>query len=286
MRTYKSIIISALALVFTLPTMAQTVDKEAMYIYLYDGNASIFFRNQVTAISLEMKDGVMHQVVYTGSKPYYFPISKIQSMSFVNPDEDIYRPPIGEDEDTPTFGKAIDLGLPSGTKWASCNVGATSPEEYGGYYAWGEVSEKAVYNGVTYQYSSSSSIDFLFLGFDIHNTQYDVAHVNWGYHWRMPMIQQCQELVNNCTYKFITFHGVKGGLFKSKANGKSIFLPAAGIRWDGNLHNQYSGYYWSSQAIGNGKDYVGILFFNSVRVRWDSHDIRSSGLSVRPVVSN
>ena len=107
----------------------------------------------------------------------------------------------------------IDLGLPSGTKWACCNVGATQPEEYGGYYAWGETEEKEVYSEDTYKYYQNGS--YVNIGSDISGTEYDVAHVNWGSDWVMPTHDEQMELLNNCTSEWTTLNGVNGRKFIS-----------------------------------------------------------------------
>ena len=120
----------------------------------------------------------------------------------------------------------IDLGLPSGTKWACCNVGATAPEGYGGYYAWGETETKSIYDRSTYKYYKNGG--YVSLGSNVAGTQYDVAHVKWGGTWQMPSKEQREELINNCTYEWTTENGVNGCRFTSKKNGASIFLPAAG----------------------------------------------------------
>lgn len=177
----------------------------------------------------------------------------------------------------------IDLGLPSGTLWSCCNVGADKPEAYGGYYAWGETEEKDYYDWSTYIHCNGSESTCHNLGFDIAGTQYDVAHVKWGGSWVMPSIEQIDELINNCTYEWTTVNGVKGHKFISKTNGGSIFLPAAGNRWPGELGNTGSdGYYWSSSLDESSPDYAWGLFFVSGYV--DTSNInRIGGQSVRPV---
>ena len=120
----------------------------------------------------------------------------------------------------------IDLGLPSGTKWACCNVGASTPMDNGGYYAWGETDEKETYNWDNYShYSNGKCLD---IGYDIANTQYDVAHVKWGGAWVIPSMEQIQELFDNCTYTYtrIETDATFGGLFTGP-NGNAIFLPPA-----------------------------------------------------------
>lgn len=141
----------------------------------------------------------------------------------------------------------IDLGLPSGTKWACCNVGASSPKDNGGYYAWGETKQKKVYDGDTYIHFDSSKETCHNLGRDIAGTKYDIAHVMWGGGWHMPTLTQLRELIDNCIDEPATSNSVKGYKFTSKTNGGFIFLPAAGHRWDSELYDAGDyGYYWSS----------------------------------------
>lgn len=140
---------------------------------------------------------------------------------------------------------AIDLGLPSGTKWCCCNVGAKTPEDYGGYYAWGETSEKSIYNWDTYAYCYKGRT-CLDIGYDIAGTKYDVAHVLMGGSWRMPSIEQIRELMHNCTRTWTTLNGVGGTLITGK-NGGQIFLPPAGFIWDDVLDLEGTGgFFWSS----------------------------------------
>lgn len=181
----------------------------------------------------------------------------------------------------------IDLGLPSGTKWACCNVGATKPEEYGGYYAWGETEEKSYYDWSTYIHCDGSSETCHNLGSDISGTEYDVAHVKWGSDWVMPTHDEQMELHNNCTSEWTTLNGVEGRKFTSKINGNSIFLPAAGDRWDGDLlFAGEGGDYWSSTQGPDSSDYACSLGFFSGYVYWSDYYDRYGGHSVRPVVRN
>ena len=122
--------------------------------------------------------------------------------------------------------KAIDLGLPSGTKWANFNVGASKPEDYGGYFAWGETEEKLEYSRANYKYYVNGN--YQNFGNNISGTSYDVAHVKWGGNWCMPTWEDFRELVEYTTSEWITYNGVTGRKFTSKTNGNSIFLPAAG----------------------------------------------------------
>ena len=176
---------------------------------------------------------------------------------------------------------AIDLGLPSGTKWCCCNVGASTPEGYGGYYAWGETSEKSVYYWDTYQYGSSWD-NVVNIGSDIAGTNYDVAHVRMGAPWRMPSTAQQQELINNCSWQWTQQNGVNG-ILVTGSNGGQIFLPAAGRRWDDVLYDagEY-GIDWSSSLYPGGDFIAYGMYFGSDRWYW-CNDNRSSGFSVRAV---
>lgn len=172
----------------------------------------------------------------------------------------------------------VDLGLPSGLKWATCNVGATSPEDYGHYFAWGETNPKVEYtedNCFTYgkQMSDISG-----------NAQYDAATANWGGTWRMPTYSEQKELLNNCTWTWTTQNGVNGYNVKGP-NGNSIFLPAAGCRYGSSLDDAGSyGFYWSSAPYGSiSDDYAYLLSFGS-GPRYVDGGSRYYGQSVRPVV--
>ena len=202
----------------------------------------------------------------------------------------------------------IDLGLPSGTKWACCNVDTDHPENqsptnYGGYYAWGETETKSVYNDVIYLYSTGVDNNgdgwyddyhsdtgtygvWQNLGSDIAGTQYDVAHVKWGGSWVMPSYDQQTELEENCTYEWTSENGVNGGKFTSKKNGASIFLPAAGVRCESDLSDAGSeGRYWSSTQYPSGADVAYYLYFGSDGA-YASGYFRGYGFAVRPVVRN
>ena len=177
----------------------------------------------------------------------------------------------------------IDLGLPSGTKWACCNVDANSPEEYGGYYAWGETTTKSEYNWKTYKHCYGDDTSCRNLGSSICGTRYDVAHVRWGGSWQMPTLNQIEELLNNCTSEWTTFNGVSGCKFISKSNGGSIFLPAAGHRWGlGFDYVGSRGYYWSGTQSTEREGSSSDLSFYSGAC-WVSDNGRYGGRSVRPV---
>lgn len=130
----------------------------------------------------------------------------------------------------------VDLGLPSGTKWATCNVGATKPEEYGDYFAWGETTPKTNYSIETYTYKEYPETLPL---------SADAANANWGGDWRLPTKEEISELIVNCTWTFTWTEELKLGGYKvtSKINGNSIFLPTADVyQGDNILHNSQHGY--------------------------------------------
>ena len=190
----------------------------------------------------------------------------------------------------------IDLGLPSGTLWATCNVGANKPEDYGNYYAWGETTTKRTYNWDTYKYANGAfdkltkycnKSNYGNNGFTDNLTTLqsgdDPAPANWGSGWRTPTKAQWDELLNNTTSQWTTQNGVKGRLFTSKKNGQSLFLPAAGYRWDAELHGTGSGgYYWSRSLYTDYPIIAWYLDFNSGDCLVSSY-YRRNGFSVRPV---
>ena len=178
----------------------------------------------------------------------------------------------------------IDLGLPSGSKWACCNVGATNPEEYGGHYAWGETEVKDVYNWSTYTHCDGTAYNCYNIGDNIAGTKYDVAHEKWRGSWRMPSADQIKELCIKCSWTWTTKHGVQGYMVKGKKN--AIFLPAAGFycSWRDNLVGGNSvGHYWSSSLDSEEESSPFWLTLSSGL--WDCYNygIRSQGLSVRAV---
>jgi biopolymer transport protein ExbD len=180
----------------------------------------------------------------------------------------------------------IDLGLPSGTKWACCNVGASTPEGYGNYYAWGETSPKSVYDWDTYQYGyynyDGDYSHLVNIGSDIAGTGYDAATANWGSPWRMPSQAQIEELLNNTTSTWTTQNGVNGRKFTG-SNGGTVFLPAAGYRDNSGLYRAGSrGNYWSSALTEGYPYYAWCLSFGSGGVSTDYYG-RYVGRSVRPL---
>ena len=195
----------------------------------------------------------------------------------------------------------VDLGLPSGLLWATCNVGADTPEDYGDYFAWGETEPKDTYGWSNYQYCMGSSTtltkycsnsDYGYNGFTDNLTalwpEDDAATVNWGGNWRMPTIDEWSELYDNTTNEWTTQNGVNGRLFTA-VNGNSIFLPAAGGRWDDVLDlDGRGGYYWSTSLYTgdiNNLDGVWAIDFDFYRI-FSGVGARCYGRSVRAVREN
>lgn len=132
---------------------------------------------------------------------------------------------------TVTAGQAVDLGL--SVYWASCNIGAESPEEFGDYYAWGETKPKTSYTQENYSFYDKNAQKYTNIGENICGTAYDAATVNLGSDWRMPTVEEMKELITKCKWEWTQINGVNG--FKISANnGNSIFLPATGAKMTGN----------------------------------------------------
>ena len=172
----------------------------------------------------------------------------------------------------------VDLGLPSGLKWATCNVGANSPEEYGDYYAWGETYTKDEYDEDN---CDLWEVEMENIGGD---PDYDVATSEWGEEWRLPTKEDFEELVEECEWKWMKKKGVNG-MRVTGPNGKSIFLPAAGFRYGSSLINEGDdGRYWSSTPIdGSYDDHAYYLFFYDGDESVGRIYYRDYGLTVRPI---
>ncbi|MBO5977656.1 MAG: leucine-rich repeat protein, partial [Bacteroidales bacterium] len=187
--------------------------------------------------------------------------------------------------------EAVDLGL--SVKWATCNVGAYSPEEPGRYFAWGETEDKFEYYWSNYKYCNGSKTTLTKYNTDSNygivdnkttlDLSDDAARANWGGAWRMPTYNEWDELKNSCTWTWTTQNGVNGYKVTSKTNGNSIFLPAAGYRDGTSVYSVGSrGCYWSSSLHESYPYYAYYLRFNSGTVGW-SYNNRYYGHTVRAV---
>lgn len=189
----------------------------------------------------------------------------------------------------------VDLGLPSGTLWATCNVGAENPEDYGDYFAWGETEPKDKYSWSTYKWCNGSSDTMtkyctsssygMVDNKTVLDPEDDVAHVQWGGNWRMPTTDEQNELRTECNWTWTQVNGVNGYKVSSKQQGNTnyLFLPAAGYR---NYSSPYFvgsvGYYWFSSLFARGSSDAYRVNFGSSYVYWGGYD-RYYGHSVRPV---
>ena len=252
------------------------------YVYRFDSN------NEFIPMPIMMYDEAGElQTVYGG------PVAPMQGF-FVHVTETttVYFSGTGLHEDD-----YVDLGLPSGTLWATFNIGANTPEGYGDYFAWGETTTKSDYSWSTYQYCNGSNTtmtkyctnaDYGNDGFVDNLTtllpEDDAATANWGGNWRMPTKAEWQELYNNTTHTWTTQNGVNGRLFTA-ANGNSLFLPAAGYRYGSSLsYAGGDGYYWSSSLDTGSPRYAWGLHFSSGNCSM-IYSSRNCGQSVRPVRS-
>lgn len=245
----------------------------------------------LTAASVQTAWAQEGMLVWRNGKFVSFHIDEVDSIQFVNSFHDVKR-------------EYVDLGLPSGTLWATCNIGADSPEGYGDYFAWGETSTKADYSWGTYKYCNGTNTTITKY---CTNSSYgyvdnkkeleamdDAATANWGEDWQMPSYEQMLELIDD-SYTRTVFkeqHGIFGRQIISKSNGNSIFLPGGGYYYGTSLHSVDSiGYYWtrtitiSSEIKSGGLD-ARAMYFTSGKIGegpgWTDGN-RPHGRSVRAV---
>ncbi|MBR5081260.1 MAG: protein kinase [Bacteroidales bacterium] len=193
----------------------------------------------------------------------------------------------------------VDLGLPSGTLWATCNVGASKPDGYGNFYAWGEIAPKEIYEWSNYKHANGNQKkltkycnksdygqnDFTDNLIVLQPTD-DAASVNWGNGWRLPTITQWKELMQNTTSDAMTRNGVKGRLFVGP-NGNSMFLPAAGYYDSGKQCSVDFGYYWSNSLCSDYPYRSWYFWFNMYPNGFSTgHESRKYGKFIRAVRSS
>lgn len=293
------------------PTEIDDVISESCYIVTRCNSNS-------KSTYLEASDGYEVKGIYEGCSESKASVTKIKApVNYTLKDVKVFRKwkdPNGNnnnsdtgndnDENEPgnntTTRMAVDLDLPSGTKWANMNLGATSMEGYGYYYAWGEVSGYDInisrtYSWANYKYSGNTyksltkyctnsgygTVD----GRNILLTSDDAAFSGWGGSWRIPTTEDFEELYMNTTHTWTEINGVKGQEFTSKSNGKSIFIPASGYRNDTNhLAKNSSGYYWTNSIYQTSEPcYAHVFFFNSGKIENASPMYRCYGITIRPV---
>ena len=235
-----------------------------------------------------------------------------QSMKVIKTDGTVYEfltEDVQSEEFTPGDGRLtengheyVDLGLPSGTMWAKCNVGATAPEEAGDYFSWGEVAPKDVYDSQTYRWGTADMVDEE--GYDqltvltkyntnpalgacdnktVLDPEDDAATVNMGGAWRMPTYEDLNELLSQCFYQITKVNGVRGLKFTGP-NGNTLFLPCVGLRYgEIPMFNDVAmkwGFYWTS-TLGSDNQMAYYLYTDGENKNGES--FRFYGQSVRGV---
>lgn len=228
----------------------------------------------------------------TGLKPnrvYYVRAYALRGLEYYYGDEKSF---ITEDNNHP----CVDLGLPSGTLWSTCNLGANMPESYGYYYSWGETYLKDVYSWSSYKHCNGgqnqltkycNNYQYGYNGFtdnlNMLQSTDDAASSLWGKDWRIPTLTEWNELLRNTTISWTNYNGVNGMLF-SASNGNSLFLPAAGYRQENSSYASINkGYYWSNR-LDNDPRRAWYLNF-SVDQCVMSPSFRYLGFRIRPVLN-
>ena len=192
----------------------------------------------------------------------------------------------------------VDLGLPSGTLWATCNLGANAPEDFGDYIAWGETAPKEIYDWKCYKYGrlfqdryelnkyctdSLYGLDGFVDGRVLLEPNDDVVRMCWGEGWRMPAVEEWEELLLNTTGTWTVQNDVNGWLFTA-SNGNSLFLPAGGCWW-GTDFNAGIGLYWSSSVNKEFPYRAWGFHFNCDGAHLCGSSDRNRGQAVRAVCS-
>ena len=193
--------------------------------------------------------------------------------------------------ETPVSGSAgghdwVDLALPSGTKWATCNIGAAVPDQNGDYFAWGEVTTAVDIKAKKNEFFRSKEVPRV-----ARDSRYDAATAIWGAEWQMPSKAQYQELLDHCTWEWVTISGRGGYKVKSKYNQNWIFIVAAG-QMESNYSNPYlqadyvdvRGRYWTSDPLRSDYDSYGVVFDNRDVGVSISGLSRNDGYPIRPVL--
>ena len=278
-----------------------------------EASVSVDFANNVRSLSQTLEVGVCFSTTSTtptyadersrlGSsvKSYDFTLYDLDSgttyyyRAYVKLGDDVFYGDVksittfGEKPSTPSYTlinghKFVDLGLPSGLLWAETNVGASSSTDDGDYFAWGETNPKEYYSWNTYKWGSNPSKYNSSDGKNTLEAEDDAATVNWGAPCRMPDSSDFQELYDKCDWSWKSNYNGASGYLVTGPNGRSIFFPASGGRYDDDLryHGSY-GDYWS-RSLALGTDYARRLDFNSRYVTPTDYVGRYYGYSVRPV---
>jgi len=246
-------------LVFSCAVVSAQETPNVMRIHKVGGRVA---QLPIVAVDSILLPDSMVVHLQSGNKQW-FPISKVDSISFA--------------VDAAEYHEAVDLGL--SVCWATCNIGAARPEDFGGRFAWGETEEKRSFYEQNYIYYQNEQYEYI--GVNICGTKYDVARRRWGEDWRLPTRSELQELTTRCTWTAETLNGVWGYRVTAK-NGNSIFLPAAGFQ-NGPVPSEVGtgGFYWSGTVNREMLSAAYNLNFRGYDAEWSAN--RSYGFSVRAV---
>ena len=223
----------------------------------------------------------------------YYEVSNVFSTAVLNDNYSFKTAKKGEKPNPTVTPEYVDLGLPSGVKWATFNVGATKPEEYGDYFAWGETEPKELYDWSTYKWCDGSYNTLTKYNTDseygvvdnkkILESSDDAAYVNWGGNWRMPSVDEWNELLSHCSLKWEERNGVSGVTLVSVQNGNSLFLPAAGVyHYDNGLVNLNVEGWYRTNSLDESRGTISLGFSYTGSINWYAND-RCFGQPVRPV---
>ena len=271
----------------TSSTAGGTATKEVTisnFILTPGAIISVLFSNAFTATSpkLKVNTNTAYDMKLYGSAlaPGKVHANTVVTMQFTGSEFNVIA--ILSQQAQSTQG-AIDLALPSGLLWCEHNVGASRPEEVGLYFSWGNITGHAEGSGYDFSQANYETTDGYSLAADISvGDQYDMAHHNMGGQWRLPRKTEFQELYDNCDSEWIAQDGMNGRRFTSRANGNSIFFPAAGFYDGTTLYRRgSSGYYWSSSFYSATNAYN--LSFYSAGVSPQGDSYRRYGFTVRAV---
>lgn len=245
--------------------------------------ANMKISSLLLALSLTTVASAKTQVcLYTNGKEICYDADKVDSISFFNDTLSMLN-----------LHEYVDLGLPSGTKWATMNIGANAPEEFGDFFYWGGTHEQKLFSSNTTLTYKLELEELVAKGYCDENgvltSEYDAATFNWGDGWRMPTTEEIEELVMYTTHETVTVNDVVGVMYTSKKNGESIFMPNAGYyNMEYLAQVGHNGAYWSSTyAVTNVEnlfyEYKGSTFYSSGG--FVSNSYRETGLPIRPVTT-
>lgn len=285
--TLRLLTILYISLMLPATIMAQ-YEEPSLIIYYNNASPKYIACDQIDSITyskydiqVQLCDKVVTQQLHTPDSLLRMPIADIDSMKVLT------LPSYCPDSHHP---HAIDLGLPGGVKWACCNVGATVPEGFGGYYSWGEVDEKDKYMEYHYVHGEydekQNEFSYYDIGSNISKTEYDVAYVTWGEPWCMPSRYDYLDLIYNSECQYVNYHGVDGWIFTGP-NGNSVFMPSAGNKSGAYHPNGLRN--WTSSAYTL-NDYNNYAYFMTIVMINDNslcniiYGDRSLGQTIRPVV--